>query len=89
MGFRFLRRKGFTKDELFQLINNNPDNLCVSLRNIEYNFGFFMKLKTRGETTRKIFVKHPVFLVMEPSKTLLIKSKYLNHMIFMLISNEL
>ena len=57
------------------MIKNNPDILCVSLRNMEYNFGFFMKLKTRGETTRKIFMKHPEFLVMEPGKTLFTKIK--------------
>ncbi len=42
---------------------------------MEYNFGFFMKLKTRGETTRKIIMKHPEFLVMEPGKTLFTKIK--------------
>jgi hypothetical protein len=34
-----------------------------------------MKLKTRGETTRKIIMKHTKFLVMEPVKTLLTKIK--------------
>ena len=42
---------------------------------MENNFGFFMKLKTRGETTRKIIMKHPEFLVIEPGKTLFTKIK--------------